>query len=128
MKKLIFLLFVCCMICNAGLAGQGTTTREIIIIETSPTPPILKSTPAVPVKARITVDEVKLLFQGNLGTVTITIAGAQGVVYQTTVAATEDAELTIDVQGWEVGDYTIEIVRSSGQTFAGEFELQDENS
>jgi hypothetical protein len=139
MKKLISFLFLFGIIGGASLTAQSThtsgthtpttytsDTREIRIIETSSGTPVLKSAPAAPlsIEAWLTGgDQVEFLFQGNWGTVAITVTGAQGVVYQTSVSAAEGAELTISTQGWPAGGYVITLVRSSGQTYTGNFEL-----
>ena len=136
MKKLISFLFLFAVMGGTSLVAQSTHTantytsqaQEIIIIATNPTPPVLKSAAAAPLSVQAWLaggNELQFLFQGNWGAVTVTVTnnGTQGVVYQTSVSATEEAELTIDTQGWPAGDYVITLTRSSGQTFTGEFEL-----
>jgi hypothetical protein len=129
MKKLIF-LFLFGITCGMNSTAQAQTpntytpsTAEIIIKETTTVTPVLKSMSITPIQAWLTGGQVEVLIQANLGSVTITITGTQGVVYQTSFVAAEDAELAIDAQGWTAGDYTIVIVRSNGRTYEGEFKL-----
>jgi hypothetical protein len=125
MKKIITFLCLFGIACSASSTGQQQTLREIIIVATNPTPPILKSAPVQPVKAWVIGTQLKFEFQSNLGTVTLTIThnASNETVYQTTGNATNGTEWLIPTVSWASGDYTITIIRSNGQTFTGEFEL-----
>jgi hypothetical protein len=98
------------------------TPEEIEIKETTVNTPVLRSAPAPAVSAWLSDAQIDLTFLRYLGTVTITVANAQGIVYTASVVADTGVEWVIDTQGWSAGDYTITIVRSNGQTFAGAFE------
>jgi hypothetical protein len=122
MKKLIF-LFLFGLIGGTSLTAQSTT-REIIIKETTAPSGPLRSAPAPAVSAWLTNGQIDLTFLSNLGTVTITVTGNQGDVFTTTATVSEDSELVISTQNWPAGNYTITITRSNGQAFTGDFELQ----
>jgi hypothetical protein len=129
MKKLIAFLFLFGMMGGASLTAQSThttrstTSEKVVIRETSSMKKVLKSTLSPAIEAWLTDGQLDILFQGNLGSVVITVTGTQGDVYQTSVLAADGTEITISTQDWEAGSYTITIVRSNGQTFAGDFEL-----
>jgi hypothetical protein len=132
MKKLIF-LFLFGVICGVSLTAQTppappastntSTSNEIIIIATTVNTPVLRSAPAPAVNAWLSDAQIDLTFLRNLGTVTITVANTQETVYTATVTAEEGVHTVISVAGWNAGDYIITIVKSNGQTFAGEFEI-----
>jgi hypothetical protein len=129
MKKLIF-LFLFGVTCGVSLTAQTQpantytpSTWEIIIRETTVNTPVLRSAPAPAVNAWLSDAQIDLTFLRYLGTVTITVASAQETVYTATVTAEEGVQAVISTQGWSAGNYTIIIVRSNGQTFAGEFEI-----
>ena len=133
MKKSVFTFLVsigaiCCAYATTNAASDSSSAaaaaeREIRIKETSAPSGLLRSAPAPVVSAWLSGAQIDLTFLQDLGTVSITVTGAQGVVYQTSVAAADGVELAIDAQGWTAGDYIIEIVRSNGKTYEGEFEL-----
>jgi hypothetical protein len=129
MKKLIFLLLLG-VIGGVSLTAQAQsantyspTTDEIIIKETTIMTPVLKSVSVTPIKAWLADGQVEVLFQANLGAVTITVANEQSSVYSATLTANEGVAAVINTTGWSSGGYTITIVRSNGKTYAGEFEL-----
>jgi hypothetical protein len=129
MKKLIF-LFLFGITCGISLTAQTqpantytSSTREIIIRETTVNTPVLRSATAPAVNAWLSDAQIDLTFLRNLGTVTITVANAQETVYTATATANESAQAIINTQGWASGDYTVTITRSNGHAFIGDFEL-----
>jgi hypothetical protein len=136
MKKILTILFIVfCPVCymqamgtplaaiNAAPDSTSKTEREIDIIATTTSSGPLRSAPAPVVSAWLVDSQISLTFLQDLGTVTVTVTGAQGEVYQASVSVIDGTELTISTQGWPAGEYTITIVRSSGQTLTGDFEL-----
>ncbi|MDR1345833.1 MAG: DUF3244 domain-containing protein [Bacteroidales bacterium] len=127
MKKVFILLFVLAALGASSIQAAGNslsiTAEQILIKETNKVSGPLRSAPAPVVSAWLVDSQISLTFLQDLGTVTITVTGTQGEVYQTSVSVTDGTELTIDTQGWPAGDYVIEIVRSTGKTYTGDFEL-----
>jgi hypothetical protein len=125
MKKIIvtFILSLCATLLSFG-SMLPISEEEIEIRDIAGTiGTVLRSAPAPAVSAWLSDAQIDLTFLRYMGTVTITVANAQETVYTATVTAEEGVHTVISVAGWNAGDYTITIVRSNGQSFAGEFEL-----
>ena len=128
MKTFLFLFGITCGISLTAQTQTPSTytssyNAEVRIKETTAPSGLLRSAPAPVVSAWLSDGQIDLTFLQDLGTVSISVTNAQETVYTATTTAADGSEWTVSVTDWPAGDYTIEIVRSNGQTLTGDFEL-----
>ncbi len=104
--------------------GQTATNQEIRLHATSIGNKGTKSAPICPLKVWLYGDYIELSFLMNMGSVTVTITGVNGVVYNAVHVATAMTSYGIVTGQLPTGDYTITIKQeNNGRSYSGQFEL-----
>jgi len=119
-KLLIFSCLACISLFFFTNASNKVSSSQINLIGTLGTGGPIRNLP--PVEAYQTASDILLVFNGDLGQLEIEVVDENGVaVFQTTKNATVGSNLTIDIDGWKCGEYTLLIEDDQGGSLEGVF-------